>query len=56
MHLAGLRPGVWYRMVPAPSDGASHMRDDLWLEVDGRTQWFGSARYREFREGEDAPQ
>jgi hypothetical protein len=26
------------------------MRDDLWLEVDGRVQWFGRATALEFRE------
>jgi hypothetical protein len=29
------------------------MRDDLWLEVDGRVQWFGRATRLEFREEGD---
>jgi hypothetical protein len=41
MHLPGLRPGTWYRVVAAPADAAAHMRDDLWLEVDGRVRRFG---------------
>jgi hypothetical protein len=49
MHLAGLRPGTWYRVVPAPDDAAAHMRDDLWLEVDGRVQWFGRPKILEIR-------
>jgi len=49
MHLAGLRIGEWYRVVVAPLDAAPHMRDDLWLEVDGRVQWFGRPRVLEIR-------
>jgi hypothetical protein len=41
MHLPGLRPGTWYRVMAAPDSAAAHMRDDLWLKVDGRVQWFG---------------
>jgi hypothetical protein len=29
------------------------MREDLWLEVDGRVQWFGRTTVLEFREGDD---
>jgi len=55
MHLAGLRPGTWYRVVPAPETAAAHMLDDLWLEVDGRVQWFGRSTRLEFREEGDPP-
>ena len=47
MHLPGLSPGVWYRVVEAPSNAAAHMRDHVWLEVDGRVQWFGRPRVLE---------
>jgi hypothetical protein len=49
MHLAGLRPDTWYRIVPAPTDAAAHMRDDVWLEVDGRVQWYGQLSALEIR-------
>jgi hypothetical protein len=35
--------------MPAPDTAAAHMRDDLWLEVDGRVQWFGRSRVLEIR-------
>lgn len=53
IHLVGLRPGTWYLVAPSPADAAAHMRDDLWLEVDGRVQWFGKATRLEFREEGD---
>jgi hypothetical protein len=53
MHLVGLRAGIWYRVVTAPDTAAAHMRDDLWLEVDGRVQWFGRATRLEFSEEGD---
>jgi hypothetical protein len=31
------------------------MQDDLWLEVDGRVQWFGRSSKLEIREGEEPP-
>jgi hypothetical protein len=55
MHLAGLSPGTWYRVMPAPDTAATHMRDDLWREVDGRIQWFGHPRGLEFSEEDDPP-
>ena len=35
--------------VEAPPSAAPHMRDDVWLEVDGRVQWFGRPRVLEIR-------
>lgn len=51
MHLPGIRPGTWYRVVDAPAEAAAHMREDVWLEVDGRAQWFGRPARLEVREG-----
>jgi hypothetical protein len=51
IHLAGLSPGTWYRVVPAPETAAAHIRDDLWLEVDGRVHWFGRSSRLEIGEG-----
>ena len=56
MHLVGLRPGTWYWVVPAPDTAAAHMRNDLWLEVDGRVQWFGRSARLEFKEDRDEDQ
>jgi hypothetical protein len=53
MHLPGLRPDEWYRVVEAPADAAAHMRDDTWLEVDGRVQCFGRSRVLEIRDEPD---
>jgi hypothetical protein len=53
MHLPGLRPGEWYRVVEAPPDAAAHMRDDRWLEVDARVQWFGRPKLLEIRKESD---
>jgi hypothetical protein len=55
MHLVTLRPNTWYRVADAPETAATHMRDDLWLEVDGRVQWFGHPRGLEFIEEHDPP-
>ena len=52
--MAGMhRPGTWYRVMPAPVTAAAHMRDDLWLEVDGRVQWFGRPWALEIRNDAD---
>jgi hypothetical protein len=51
MHEAG-RPSSWHLVpvMPAPDTAAAHMRDDLWLEVDGRVQWFGRSSLSEIIE------
>jgi hypothetical protein len=49
MHLPGLQPGCWYRVAEAPADAVAPMRDDIWLVVDGRVQWFGRSRVLEIR-------
>src|SRR4029078_5433758 len=38
VHLSGLRPGTWYRVVEAPAGRGRPHADDVWLE--GR--WAGS--------------
>lgn len=56
MHLVSLRSGVWYQVHRGPQTAAAHMRDDIWLELDGRLQWFGRPSGLEFWEGEEPPE
>jgi hypothetical protein len=49
MHLPGSDRASDTESLKRPPTAAAHMRDDIWLEVDGRVQWFGRARVLEIR-------